>query len=316
MAELRPVQLPWDDPEGRQRLISIVLALLLVFAVLGGIIPLLEVPESDRKTLEQLPPQLARVIERKQLEQPKPIPEPVVIERREEVPVPPKVEEPKPQAEPVRPRPEPKPESQPKVQATEQQRQQAQERVRQSFGNEALTALQATRGQIPIAALSTSSQGLSNAGQQATEVGSVINREAATRTSGGVDSSQLTVATVGETLTEREVTAVAMTAEQQAQSVASNKRSQEELRLVFEQYKAEYDPIYRAALRRNPTLRGAATLKLEVAPSGAVTQCDVIRSELNDEGLHRRLAMKCRQMNFGAAAVEVAQVEFPMRFMP
>lgn len=321
MADLKPLHLPWDDQRGRKRFFPILISLLLVVLVLGIIIPMIKVPEPDRQSLEKLPPQLAKVLERKKLEQPKPI-EPPKVEKKEEPKPVPKVEpipEPKPEpiVEPPKPKPEPKPLPKPKVEATKEQREQAKEKVKQSFGAEALSALQATRSQVPIAALNTSSQGLTNAGSQATNVGTVINRDVATRTSGGVDSSTLTVATVGENLAERQVTALEMTEEQQAQTIESNKRSQEDLRLVFEQYKNQFDPIYRAALRKNPTLKGSATLSLKIAANGAVTSCSVIRSELNDEALHRRLAMKCQQMNFGAKAnVEVAQVEFPIRFMP
>lgn len=99
--------------------------------------------------------------------------------------------------------------------------------------------------------------------------------------------------------------------------MASNKRSQEELGLVFEQYKVDFDRIYRMSLRKDPTLKGAVTLKLKIQPNGTVSACSVLRSELNDEGLHRRLSMKCTQMKFESRGnVEVAEVEFPIRFMP
>lgn len=320
MDNIKPLHLPWDDRRGRKRFFPILVTFLSVVLVLGIIIPMVEVPEPDRQSLEKLPPQLAKVIERKKLEKPKPKVEPPKVEKKEEPkpkPIPKEEPKPKPVVEPPKPKPEPRPEPKPKVEATQQQREQAKEKVKQSFGAEALSALQATRSQVPIAALNTSSKGLSNTGSQATNVGSVVNRDAATRTSGGVDSRDLTIATVGENLSDRQVTAVEMTEEQQAQAVESNKRSQEELRLVFEQYKSQFDPIYRSALRKNPTLKGSATLNLTIAASGAVSSCSVIRSELDDEGLHRRLVMKCKQMNFGAKPnVEVAKVEFPIRFMP
>lgn len=319
MNDLKPLHLPWDDQRGRQRFLPILLAFLAVVLVLGIIIPLIKVPEPDRQSLEKLPPQLAKVIERKKLEQPKPVEQPKPKVEPKPEPKPEIKPEPKPVPAPVveAPKPEPKPVPKPKVEATVEQRAKAQETVKKSFGNEALSALQATRSQTPIAALNTSSKGLNNAGSQATQVGSVVDRNAAVRTSGGVDTSGLTVATVGEDLGNRQVTAVALTAEQEAATVTSNKRSQEDLRLVFEQYKIDFDRIYRMSLRQNSTLKGSATLSLKVLPNGSVASCSVIKSELNDATLHKRLEMKCKQMNFGAKPnVEVTQVEFPIRFMP
>ncbi|PHS66513.1 MAG: hypothetical protein COB09_03385 [Thalassobium sp.] len=180
-----------------------------------------------------------------------------------------------------------------------------------------MSALNNIRNQVPIAALNTSSKGLSNAGNKATNVGTVVDRNAATRTSGGVDVASLTNATVGENLSDRQVTAVEMTAEQEEASAAATTRSQEELRLVFEQYKVQFDRLYRSALRKNPALAGSVTLKMDVQPDGSVSSCSVFKSELNDAGLHKRLEMKCRQMQFEKRSnIDVTAVEFPIRFMP
>src|SRR5690606_27649402 len=110
-----------------------------------------------------------------------------------------------------KPKPEPKPEPKPKVEATKEQREQARDTAKKAFGNDALSALQSMRSQLPVSDINTASAGLSNAGNKATQVGSVVDRNAAGRTSGGVDTSTLTRATVGENLSDRQVTAVAMT---------------------------------------------------------------------------------------------------------
>lgn len=310
----RPPQLPWSDRQDRRRFVPIVSVLLALVLVIGIAVPLIELPEPDRKTLEQLPPQLARVLERQKLEPPKPAPvEEVKPESRPEPPKP----EPEPEPRPEPPKPQPRPEPRPKVEATEQQRTEARETARKAFGNEALSALRSMRSQLPVAELNTSSLGLSNAGNQATQVGSVVDRGAAARTSGGVDASTLTSTTVGEQLGERQLTAVAVTAEQQEAETASRTRSQEELRETFERYKGDYDRLYRMALRKNPALQGAATLSLKVEADGSVSSCSVLRSDLNDPALHKRLEMKCRQMTFGARRnVDMTVVEFPIRFMP
>ncbi len=321
--------LPWNDSNDKKRFFPILITMLSLVLIFGAIIPRLKVPAPSRAELEKVPAQLAKVIERKKLEPVKPVEPPKVVVPKPEPKVEPKPEpkpepkiepkpEPKPEPTPV-PKIEPKPEPKPKVQATVEQREKAKENVKKSFGNDALAALQSTRNAVPIAALNTSSKGLSNQGQQATQVGSVVDRNAASRTSGGVDSRNLTVATVGENLGSRQVTQVQMTAEQKeaTKDSASRNRSQEELRLVFEQYKVDFDRLYRMALRKNSALAGSVTLSLSVSPDGSVASCTVLRSELNDADLHKRLEMKCRQMKFDARKnVDTTKVEFPIRFMP
>ncbi len=316
MASIYPApQLPWSDADDRRLFWPLLTALLLLVIIAGVVIPLIDLPQRDRQDLERLPPQLARVIERKKL-QPKPLPVP-----EKKPPPEPRVVEPAPVVEKPKPaplpKPEPKPAPKPKTEATPEQRQQARETARKAFGNEALQALSQIRSDVPLAALGTSSQGLNNAGSAATSVGSVVDRAAAGRRSGGVDESALTSATAGEQLDERQLTAVEVTAEQEEATAAAATRSQEELRLVFEQYKVQFDRIYRGALRKNPTLSGSVTLRLDVQPDGTVSQCSVLKSELKDARLHKRLESKCRQMTFASRpGVDLTVVEFPIRFMP
>jgi len=314
----RTPQLPWSDGGDQHRFIPILVGFLLFVMVVGIIIPFMDVPQLDRKELEKLPPQLAKVIERKKLEKPKPLPpkkEEKKPEPKPELKPEPKPEPPKPKPEPPKPKPQPKPK--PKVEAPKEKREQAKETAKKAFGNDALNALSSIRSQVPIAALNTSSKGLSNAGKQATNIGTVVDRNAATRGSGGVDVATLTTATVGEQLTERQVTAVEMTAEQQEAEAAATTRSQEELRLVLEPYKVHFDRLYRSALRKNPALSGSLTLKAEIQPNGTVSSCSVINSELKDEALHKRLASKCRQMQFAdRKGIDVTVAEFPINFMP
>ncbi|MEK9765678.1 MAG: AgmX/PglI C-terminal domain-containing protein, partial [Thalassolituus sp.] len=154
------------------------------------------------------------------------------------------------------------------------------------------------RNSIPTTALNTSSSSLSNKGNQATNVGSVVDREAATRVSGGVDVATLTNVTAGEQLGDRQTTTVEVAAEEVVAAEVSKKRSQEELRLVFETYNVHYDRLYRSALRKNPTLEGSVTLALTIQPDGTVSACKAAKSEIKDDSLIRRVESKCRQMQF------------------
>ncbi len=96
-----PYGLPWsigeDELRRLRKLVSICLLAILMF---GLIIPWLPLPEVEREELEELPPQLARIM----LEKPVPvIPPPPIVE--------PKVE---PKKEPEQKKVEPEPKAEPK----------------------------------------------------------------------------------------------------------------------------------------------------------------------------------------------------------
>ena len=95
--------LPWSIGEDEaRRLRRLVSGSLLIILLFGLVIPWLPVPEVERAELEELPPQLARIV----MEKPTPV-----------IPPPPKVE-PKPEPEEkLEPKPEPKPE--PKISEAE-----------------------------------------------------------------------------------------------------------------------------------------------------------------------------------------------------
>lgn len=165
--------------------------------------------------------------------------------------------------------------------------------------------------------MNTSSRGLSNKGSQVTDVGSIIDRNAASRGSGGVSIAALTTETVGEDLSARETTAIELTREEVALEETASSRSKEGLRLVFEQHKSSFDRLYRKALRSNEALEGSITLKLEIQPDGKVSKCSIATSELNDKKLHKRLAARCRLIAFeNRPNLDVTVVEFPIRFIP
>lgn len=305
--------LPWDDSD--QKSFKLILIVFLAFVlVIGFIIPMINLPEIKRDELERVPAALAKVVKRKKLEKPKEAPKPKPIEKKEEKkPEPKKVEEkPKP-----KPEPKPKPKPKPKKEVPKAERAKAKEKAKSTFGSDALKALGSIKASVPITALNTSSKGLSNKGSKATSVGTVIDRNAATRGSGGVSIAALTTTTIGERLSDREVTEVELSEEEIVAEENGTNRSQEELRLVFEQHKSSFDRLYRQALRKNAALEGSVTLKLKIQPDGKVSSCTVTKSELKDDRLQKRLASRCRMITFeNKPDVDVAEVEFPIRFIP
>ncbi len=61
-------------------------------------------------------------------------------------------------------------------------------------------------------------------------------------------------------------------------------RTREEIELVFDRNKSAIYAIYSRALRDNPALQGKVVLEVTIAPSGEVTDCRIVSSELGDRG--------------------------------
>ena len=59
--------------------------------------------------------------------------------------------------------------------------------------------------------------------------------------------------------------------------------------MVFDQNKGAIYALYNRALRRDPTLQGKMVLKLTIEPSGAVSLCEIVSSEIEDEELERKI---------------------------
>jgi len=108
------LQLPWSSSiKEDRRFWLIVLILLVPFFFLSVAIPLIHVPEKERAELEELPPQLAKVVlEQQELPKPTPVPTPPPTPEPEE-------EKPKEEEKPEdKPTPEPEPQATPESVST------------------------------------------------------------------------------------------------------------------------------------------------------------------------------------------------------
>ncbi|MFO1295875.1 MAG: TonB family protein [Rubrivivax sp.] len=93
-------------------------------------------------------------------------------------------------------------------------------------------------------------------------------------------------------------------------------RSIEEIKLVFERNKGAIYALYNRALREDSSLQGKVVVQLKIDPSGAVTDCRVLSSELKNDDLERKLVARIRQFDFGAKDVEPMVVSWPVDFLP
>ena len=143
--------------------------------------------------------------------------------------------------------------------------------------------------------------------------------------SGGIDTSQLgsgvgqsSLAGRQSTQVESPVDMVARAGPGKGSRGGSGKpsRTYEEVSLVFDRNKGAIYSLYSRALRKDPTLQGKVVLEITISPSGKVTSCKVISSELNNKSLERKLVARVKLLNFGTRKVEVMVVTYPIDFLP
>ena len=93
-------------------------------------------------------------------------------------------------------------------------------------------------------------------------------------------------------------------------------RTREEIELVFDKNKSAIYSLYSRALRENPALQGKVVLEVTIAPTGEVTECRVISSELGDPELERKLVARVKMFRFDDRDVATMTTTKPIEFVP
>jgi outer membrane biosynthesis protein TonB len=98
---------------------------------------------------------------------------------------------------------------------------------------------------------------------------------------------------------------------------ASNEQVQdrESVELTFDRNRGKIYAEYARALRSNPKLQGKLVLRIDIGTSGAVTNCRVKFSELNDPVLEAGICSRVRQFQFGPRNAPVS-IDKPLDFFP
>ena len=86
--------------------------------------------------------------------------------------------------------------------------------------------------------------------------------------------------------------------------------------MVFDRNKGSIYSVYNRALRSNPALQGKVVLKLTIAPSGKVTHCSIVSSELADAELGKQISSRVKRFDFGAKDVAEVTITYPIDFLP
>lgn len=143
--------------------------------------------------------------------------------------------------------------------------------------------------------------------------------------SGGIDTAAMSrntggsgIGTRATTQVESPVAEVAASGNAVRRSPAGDRpaRSREEIELVFDQNKGAIFALYNRALREDSTLQGKLVLRLTIAPSGEVTDCEVVSSELGNEDMERKLVQRVKMFRFEPRDVETVTTTKPIDFFP
>jgi hypothetical protein len=94
-------------------------------------------------------------------------------------------------------------------------------------------------------------------------------------------------------------------------------RTDEEIQIVFDRYKAALYRIYNTELRKDPTLRGKILLRMSIETSGAVSMCNVESTDLASPELVAKIVERIKRFNFGhKEGVSKITILYPIDFLP
>jgi len=314
--------LPWGAEKGENRRFGLALVvMLLVFLPPALIIPALQLPEPDRSEAEKIPPQLARLVEQRKPPEPLPVPEaapepepepetePESAEPAEPERQDPEVAEETPPPEPAEPEPAPS-------QTVEQARETASRSGLMAMQDQLVNMRAPEPEVVETMAANVDAGGDGSAGDL---FGTESDPDRALAGSGGVSresAPDTEVAVAGHQV--RDVEVAQETAPEPAPEPAGGpgQRGMSNIRQVFDAQKTALYSLYRRELRQDPTLEGKVMLELVIEPDGSVSSCEVVSSELGNESLEQRIAMRVRLFNFGKDDVEPRTVRFPIDFLP
>jgi len=319
---LRPQRMPWsrlgdDDERFRKNLMTTLVAAL----VLGVVVPLIPMPEPEVEEVALvLPERIVRFVELDQrrfapappvAEQPKPeepekTPEPVVANNEQ------------PEVPPAAPAPEPEVAPRQRAEAAgilafrESFENIAQRRPAAQIGSQARIG-NAGDGRLPTRSLVTSLAPGSSGGINL----SSFSRQVGGDGGGGGSLEGVEVGRVTSNIGDGPggPGGAAGTGDR-AWGGAAAGRTDEEIQIVFDRYKASLYRLYNRELRNIPTLRGQMVLKLTIEPSGVVSFLELVSSDMDAPNLAAQVLERVRTFDFGAKDVAPITIVYPIDFLP
>jgi hypothetical protein len=290
--------MPWtEEAEDRRRLRKSLLIALLVALLFGTAVTLWVLPPPQEADVTEIPERLVKLVQR---EKPKP-----------------------PEPKPLQPqKPTDKKEQTPESKtATEQARNKAEQTGILAFKNSFADLMD----EGTAAKLGADAQ-ISDSGQQAVGQSqrSLVVAQARGG-SGGINTASLsrnvggTGRKVGGVQFARVESSVGglQEAGRPLSDGAGPSRTDEEIQIVFDRYKAALYRIYNRELRNDPTLKGKMVLRLTIEPGGEVSACSIESTDLASAALKTEVVERVKRFNFGPKeGVPRITILYPIDFLP
>jgi TonB family protein len=294
----RVYELAWDgDPESSRRFRRILRILLVLVAIFGAAFPLLPTPEPTAVETE-VPPQLARIMIEK-LKPPAP-PKPVVKPKTTPRPV---------VKETVRPVPERADLARERAEHSIEKVKDALAELRQQMPDTPAETRNLT-GEVHAESHAERSLITARAGEASAGITSAPMSRGFGGGAGslhGTDAARVTSSIMQSGLNSRSPSA--------GRGRAAG-RSEEEIAVIFDRNKGAIYALYQRALRTNAMLQGKLVLEFTIAPSGAVTRCRIVSSELHDPALEREIVARVMLFRFEPEKVDPTTATKPIDFFP
>jgi len=304
MAEqpFRVMHMPWNhNDDDQKKFRKILLIVLFCSVLLGVLIPMWNIPLPDRIEVVKVPERLAQLIIPKK----KPPPPPKAQKKEEKKPGETK----------------PKKDKKPQPEKAKKARKKAERAGLMAFKDDFADLI----NDIPVAKLGAKAK-ISGKGSKAkrttrslvtSNVGarsSGINTAALSRSVGGSGDS---MGGVEFSRVESSIGTDFSGEERPLSDGPGPSRTDEEIQIVFDKYKAALYRIYNRELRKNPTLQGKMVLRLTIEPNGKVSACLVDSSDMDAPTLDKKISARVKKFNFGAKdGVPAITILYPIDFLP
>jgi outer membrane biosynthesis protein TonB len=318
----RAVVMPWARGGEDDRRLRKSLAVALAASLLGAaVLPMIELPLPKRFEAEDVPPRLAQLV-RKEL----PKPPPVVEEPRPDEPRP-QEQKPRPEERPTERQPQPDQPVYAQAEPAKPQPQKAgilafrdkfaglaKDDVAPRLGDAArLSGAEDASSDGPARAMLTSNAPGSSGGINLASLSRNVGGNGGSGGGGGgmqgveVGRATSSIGSIGGGGSDRP----------RASSGASLSRTDEEIQIVFDRYKAAFYRLYNRELRKDPTLRGQMVLRLTIEPDGSVSMCELQASDMEAPVLSAQVVERVLGINFGAKeGVAALTIVYPIDFLP
>jgi hypothetical protein len=300
----RVVVMPWTKKtKDEKKFRKILIISLLISLLIGLLVPLYKIAIPDRSEVVEVPERMTKLIKRRIKEKDKAAPKKRVENKQID---------------------KLKPEKDKKKQPSKQERQQARENVKRkgvlAFKNNFADLLD----EASLEKLGTNAN-LSNAGSTAKRTKRSILTASARSSSGGISASQLSQNVAG---TGDQIEAVAFSRvesdigtgvgeDRPLSNGPGPSRTDEEIQIVFDKYKATLYRIYNRELRVNPTLQGKVVLRMTIEPDGTVSLAKVESTDMNAKSMLEKVVARVKRFNFGAKeGVPSITILYPIDFLP